>query len=89
MPDPDPLVDITRRFESALSPVLQVAAVPLYTRSIEHDHVRPLGTGSLFSVADKRFLVSAAHVLAEARVDQLVAANLGPPAAQDTWAQSN
>jgi hypothetical protein len=76
MPDPDPHIDITRRFETALSPVLQTAAVPLYTRAVEHDHIRPLGTGSLFAVADKRFLVSAAHVLREARVDQLVAANL-------------
>ena len=76
MPDQDPHIDITRRFETVLSPMLQTAAVPLYSRAIEHDHVRPLGTGSLIAVAEKRFLVTAAHVLQQAQVDQLIAANL-------------
>ena len=76
MSEIDALIDITRRFETFLSATVQTAAVPLYTRAVEHNHIRPLGTGCLLAVADRRFLVSAAHVLAEARVEQLVAANL-------------
>ena len=44
-------------------PIQLRASVPILTRAIEFDHVRPIGTGSLFRVADHSFLVTADHVL--------------------------
>src|SRR6267142_1615785 len=68
--------DTIRAFGSKLEPLLRSACIPLYTRAVEHDFIRPLGTGSLLAVAEKRWLVTASHVLEEGRRDQLIAGNL-------------
>src|SRR6267378_1274049 len=68
--------DTIRAFGSKLEPLLRSACIPLYTRAVEHDFIRPLGTGSLLEVAEKRWLVTASHVLVEGRRDQLIAGNL-------------
>lgn len=56
---------IFRRIAREMVPVMLRTSVPICTRAIEFDHVRPLGTGSLFRVATHFFLVTADHVLKE------------------------
>lgn len=63
MQDLDPNHDLYALMARTMIPIHLRTSVPIFTRAIEFNHVRPIGTGSLFRVGDHFFLVTADHVL--------------------------
>jgi hypothetical protein len=46
--------------------VLARHVLSIFALAPEHEHLRPIGTGALLQIADRRFLITAAHVASEA-----------------------
>jgi hypothetical protein len=63
MDELDPQHELFAYMARTMIPIQLRTSVPICTRAIEFDHVRPIGTGCLFRVADHLFLVTADHVL--------------------------
>jgi len=58
-----------REMSEELLPALREAVIPIGVYDANGNEPRPLGTGTLFAVADKRFIVSAGHVISD--IDKL------------------
>src|SRR5258705_13308992 len=59
-------------------PRLTAAAVPLYVYHVDHNHLSrlPVGSGVLFGVAERRFVITARHIIDKLTpYDRLVIAN--------------